>query len=78
LLPLLALWTMQLSAADRIDELDADFLDYLAEMEADDEDDWTLLADTQAQAKSVVKKASEENESTKANKEAVTPAVDER
>lgn len=67
-------------AADEIEPLDADFLEYLANMESDD-DNWTLLDDSGQQP------ANQDSESEqpaappvarKASKEAAKPAVEER
>ena len=72
---LLLLMSLSGRAADEIEPLDAAFLDYLANMEGDD-DDWTLLADA-AEKKTPPPKASPA-EPGKTSKEAAKPAVDER
>jgi hypothetical protein len=59
-------------AADKIEPLDADFLEYLANMESDD-DNWTLLDDPDHKPKPVRKPVTRE-----ANKEAAKPAAEER
>jgi hypothetical protein len=61
-------------AADEIEPLDGDFLEYLANME-DEDDDWTLLED--APAKTADGEANKD-EARKPSKEAAKPAVDER
>lgn len=67
-------------AADEFEPLDADFLEYLANLEADD-DNWTLLDDPDRQPAS----RDSENEppaekpaARKSNEEAAKPAVKER
>ena len=67
LLPLLA---GVVSAAEQIEELDAEFLDYLAEMEADVDDDWTLLAASQDGVVTEHQKISDEKEARKSTKPA--------
>lgn len=67
-------------AADEIEPLEADFLDYLANLEAD-EDNWTLLDDPDRKPAS---EDSEDGPSAKkpaprnASEEAAKPAVEER
>lgn len=58
-------------AADEIEPLEGDFLEYLANME-DEDDDWTLLEDAPRKA------ASDEQSTKKPEKEAAKPAVEER
>jgi hypothetical protein len=80
---LLAGWMLSgaaLQAADEIEPLDADFLDYLANMESDD-DNWTLLDDAgskPANKDSENEDRSKQPEPRKASKEAAKPAVEER
>ncbi|WP_129776246.1 hypothetical protein [Peristeroidobacter soli] len=62
-------------AADEIEPLDADFLEYLANME-DEDDDWTLLED--APRKTADGEQAKKAETRKPSKEAAKPAVDER
>ncbi|MFC4310573.1 hypothetical protein ACFPN2_15890 [Steroidobacter flavus] len=62
-------------AADEIEPLDADFLEYLANME-DEDDDWTLLED--APRKPTEREQASKAEAPKPSKEAAKPAVDER
>ena len=76
LLPVLFLLSLSAFPAEQIDEVDAEFLDYLADME-DEDDDWTLLADAEDQVKAA-RTPPPASESTKASKEAAPPAVDER
>ncbi|WP_129641216.1 hypothetical protein [Peristeroidobacter agariperforans] len=65
-------------AADEIEPLDADFLDYLANLEADD-DNWTLLDDPDREpASQDSEKEPAKPAARKANKEAAKPAVEER
>ena len=66
-----------LLAADEIEPLDADFLEYLANMERED-DDWTLLADAEDRQPASTDKAVAEAKARKAEKEAAPPAADER
>jgi len=63
------------SGAEEAEQLDADFLEYLANLEGDD-DDWTLIA----QADESKPEAGKDGESKpqKASKQADRPAVDER
>ena len=76
LVPMLVLLSLSAFPAEQIDEVDADFLDYLADMEGEG-DDWTLLADAEDQAKAA-RTPPPASDSTKASKEAAPPAVDER
>lgn len=66
-------------AADVIEPLDADFLDYLASMEGDD-DNWTLLdvADRKSAGNEAVREPANKPATGKATKEAAKPAVEER
>lgn len=63
-------------AADEIEPLEADFLEYLANME-DEDDDWTLLEEAPRQAADE-KKAAKKPERAQPSKEAAKPAVEER
>lgn len=76
--PLSLVWLLLLSldgsAAGDDESLEADFLEYLANMEGD-EDDWTLLADAKEPPAPPPKATSEPRKTTK---EAVEPAVDKR
>jgi hypothetical protein len=69
----LALLAAAAPAAEEAEQLDAEFLEYLAHLEGDD-DDWTLVADTQEAPppKDV------ESKTPKPSKQADKPAVDER
>jgi hypothetical protein len=69
--------TQALHAADEIEPLDADFLEYLANMERED-DDWTLLADAEDRQRTSTDKAAAEAQAAKKAKEAAPPAADER
>ena len=62
-------------AAEEAEQLDAEFLEYLAHLEGDD-DDWTLVADPQEAQTPLPEKA--ESQTPKASKQADPPAVDER
>jgi hypothetical protein len=67
-------------ASDEIESLDADFLDYLANLEAD-EDNWTLLDDPDpepASKKSEEDASAEKSAARKSSEEAAKPAVEER
>lgn len=68
-------------AADEIEPLDADFLEYLANLEADD-DNWTLLDDGMdrepASNHSETEQPAERPAARKSSKEAAKPAVEER
>lgn len=67
-------------AADEIEPLDADFLEYLANLEADD-DNWTLLDDPDrepASKDSENEPPAEQPAARKSSKEAAKPAVEER
>jgi hypothetical protein len=74
---LLLTLTQALPAADEIEPLDADFLEYLANMERED-DDWTLLADAEDRQRTSTDKAAAEAQAAKKAKEAASPAADER
>lgn len=77
LLGLLLTLTQALPAAEEIEPLDADFLDYLANMERED-DDWTLLADAEDRPPAATDKAAAEAKAPKPAKEAAPTAADER
>ena len=62
-------------AADDSEQLDADFLEYLAHMEGDD-DDWTLVAPPEEAQEAPAAKA--ESKAPQPSKQADKPAVDER
>ena len=62
-------------AADEIEPLDIEFLDYLANMEGDD-DDWTLLAIERPRASS--EQPASETVTREANEEAAQTAVERR
>ncbi len=62
-------------AAEEAEPLDADFLEYLANLEGDD-DDWTLVA--QADESKPEPGEDAESKPQKASKQADRPAVDER
>lgn len=69
-------------AAEQPEQLDADFLEYLAHMEGDD-DDWTLVAQPEeakdpAPAKKAESKTPAPSKASKPPKQADPPAVDER
>jgi hypothetical protein len=61
-------------AAEEPEQLDADFLEYLAQLEGDD-DDWTLVAQPE-EAPPPAKKAG--SKTPQPSKQADQPAVDER
>ena len=63
-------------AADEIEPLDGDFLEYLANME-DEDDDWTLLEEAPRKAADD-KQAAKKPERPQPSKEAAKPAVEER
>jgi hypothetical protein len=63
-------------AADEIEPLDGDFLEYLANME-DEDDDWTLLEEPPRKTADG-EQSSKQPEARKTNKEAAKPAVEER
>jgi hypothetical protein len=62
-------------AAEEAEQLDGDFLEYLANLEGDD-DDWTLLAQAEEAKPQPGKDA--EGKAEKTSKQADPPAVDER
>jgi hypothetical protein len=62
-------------AAEESEQLDADFLEYLAHLEGDD-DDWTLVAPPEEAQTPPAKKA--ESKTPQPSKQADQPAVDER
>jgi cob(I)alamin adenosyltransferase len=69
-------------AAEEIEPLDAEFLDYLSQLE-DDDDDWTLVADadsaaTQATSKAAARRAARKAARQAQQQEAAKPAADER
>lgn len=67
-------------AADEIEPLDAAFLEYLANLEADD-DNWTLLDDPDSEPASKDpenEQPAEKPAARKSSKEAAKPAVEER
>lgn len=70
------------SAAPEPESLDAAFLEYLANLEGDD-DDWTLLADAADAAGAPARPAdhepsSDDAEAPQSNKEAARPAAEQR
>jgi len=62
-------------AAEEAEQLDAEFLEYLAHLEGDD-DDWTLVA--QAEEAPAQPRKDAESKPPKPSKQADSPAVDER
>lgn len=70
----LALLSAPAPAAEETEQLDADFLEYLANLEGDD-DDWTLIAQAD-EAKTEPAEAVRKAKTT--SKQADRPAVDER
>lgn len=66
----LALWSATTVATEEAEQLDADFLEYLAHLEGDD-DDWTLVAEGEEPKPKA-------DESKQPSKQAEKPAVDER
>jgi hypothetical protein len=62
-------------AAEEVEQLDADFLEYLAHLEGDD-DDWTLVA--QAEEAPAKPRKDSESQPPKPSRQADKPAVDER
>lgn len=77
LLGLLLTLSLPLPAADEIEPLDGDFLEYLANLERDD-DDWTLLADAEDSQQAPSTKTSADAKARQPAKEAAKPAADER
>lgn len=69
----LALLGAAAPAAEEAEQLDAEFLEYLAHLEGDD-DDWTLVADAQE----APPPKDTESKTPKPSKQADQPAVDER
>lgn len=69
--------SLPLPAADEIEPLDADFLEYLANMERED-DDWTLLADAEERQRTSTDQAAAQAQPAKKAKEAAPAAADER
>ena len=63
------------TAAEEAEQLDAEFLEYLANLEGDD-DDWTLVAQADEPATPPRKEA--ESKTPPSSKQADRPAVDER
>lgn len=63
------------SAAEESEQLDADFLEYLAHLEGDD-DDWTLVVRPEEAPAPPPQKA--ESKPSQPSKQADEPAVDER
>lgn len=70
----LLLVTAGVWAAEESEPLDADFLEYLANLEGD-EDNWTLLVDAEP-ARGSSQQA--DTQASKPSKEAAKPAADER
>jgi hypothetical protein len=64
-----------LPAAEDAEQLDAEFLEYLAQLEGDD-DDWTLVA--AAKEAQTAPRKDAETTAPKTSKQADRPAVDER
>jgi len=64
-------------AADKIEPLEGAFLDYLANLEGDD-DDWTLLAEAGKSPPPATPSKDRPAKPDTASKEAANPAVDER
>jgi hypothetical protein len=62
-------------AAEKTEQLDAEFLEYLANLEGDD-DDWTLIAQADETTTAAQKDAA--TKPPKPSKQADRPAVDER
>lgn len=62
-------------AAEDVEQLDADFLEYLAQLEGDD-DDWTLVAQPEEAQTPPRKEA--DSRARKPSKQADSPALDER
>ena len=67
------------AAEPEIEPLDADFLEYLANLEGDD-DDWTLLAEAgrKPASSSASKDQSQPQKAPKPGKETAKPAAEER
>ena len=62
-------------AAEESEQLDAEFLEYLANLEGDD-DDWTLVAEAEETPSPPRKKV--DSQAQEPSKQADPPAVDER
>lgn len=71
----LLLLSASASPAEESEQLEADFLEYLAHLEGED-DDWTLVAQPDEATAPAPKKA--ESKTPKPSKQADKPAVDER
>ena len=71
----LALLSVVAPAAEQTEHLDAEFLEYLAHLEGD-EDDWTLVAEPDEARSPPGKDAASKR--PKASEQANRPAVDER
>jgi hypothetical protein len=71
----LALLSVAAPAAEEAEQLDAEFLEYLAHLEGDD-DDWTLVAEAEEAQSPPHKEA--QTKTPKPSKQADEPAVDER
>jgi hypothetical protein len=71
----LALLSATAPAAEDAEQLDADFLEYLAHLEGDD-DDWTLVA--QGEEPQPTPRKDADIKAEKPSKQADPPAVDER
>ena len=67
--------------AEEIEPLDAEFLEYLSQLE-NDQDDWTLIADaesaTDATSKAAARRAARKAARQAQQQEAAKPAADER
>ena len=63
------------AAEDSSEQLDAEFLEYLANLEGDD-DDWTLVAEAE-ETRSPPRRETD-SQAPKPSKQADSPAVDER
>jgi len=72
---LLLLSSLLVFAAEDVEQLDADFLEYLAHLEGDD-DDWTLVAQPEETQTPARKEA--DAKAPKSARPAEKPAVDER
>jgi hypothetical protein len=69
--------TLARSAEPETEPLDAAFLEYLANLEGDD-DDWTLLADSKSPSAADSQSSSEAPKARKPSDEAAKPAAEER
>lgn len=72
----LVLLSTAASAAEEPEHLDADFLEYLAQLEGED-DDWTLIAEAE-EARPTPPRKDADAKAPKPSKQADRPAVDER